>query len=151
MNLLLFYGQMPDALRAQLIAAVTSRVIPVPVYSTPSSAAGGTLTRIADEGGTFTVSATGTVRYGAGTTFVEKSVTDSGQCTNEFFGSDPAFGTVKACFLFTPAPAAGTPAASAPAPAPIATNQGAIDAAKRDRVYLAVYLSLASPDYLVQK
>ena len=151
MNLLLFYGQMPDALRSQLIAAVTSRAIPAPVYGTASSTAGGTLARVADEGGMFTVTGTGTVRYGVGTTFVEKSVTGSGQCTNEFFGSDPAVGTGKACFLFTPAPAAGTPAASVPAPAPIATNQGAIDAAKRDRVYLAVYLSLASPDYLVQK
>ena len=26
-----------------------------------------------------------------------------------------------------------------------------IDAAKRDRVYLAVFLSMASPDYLIQK
>ena len=84
MNLLLFYGQMPDALRAQLIAAVTSRALPAPVY--------------------------------------------------------PA------------APAAPASGASAPAPAPVAaTNQGAIDTAKRDRVYLAVYLSLAAPDYLVQK
>ena len=31
------------------------------------------------------------------------------------------------------------------------TNQTAIDNAKRDRVYLAVFLSMASPDYLVQK
>ena len=153
MNLLLFYGQMPDALRAQLVTAVTSRTIPTPVYAAPSSTAGGTLTKLADEGGGFTVpgSAAGTVRYGAGTAFVEKSVSGTGQCTNEFFGSDPAVGTAKACFLFTPAPASGAPAASAPAPTPVATNQAAIDAAKRDRVYLAVFLSLASPDYLVQK
>ena len=31
------------------------------------------------------------------------------------------------------------------------TNQAAIDAAKLDRVYLAVFLSMASPDYLIQK
>jgi hypothetical protein len=41
------------------------------------------------------------------------------------------------------------PAASAPLPGP--TNQAAIDAAKLDRVYLAVFLSMASPDYLIQK
>ena len=28
---------------------------------------------------------------------------------------------------------------------------GAIDNAKRDRVYLAVYMSMVSPDYLIQK
>ena len=84
MNLLLFYGQMPDALRTQLVAAVTSRAIPVAVY--------------------------------------------------------PA------------APAAPASGASAPAaPPPVATNQAAIDTAKRDRVYLAVFLSMAAPDYLIQK
>jgi uncharacterized protein (DUF1800 family) len=80
MNLLLFYGQMPAALRAELVAAVTSRAIPAPVYPSP------------------------------------------------------------------PAPAAS----AAPNP-PVATNQAAIDAAKRDRVYLAVYMSMVAPDYLIQK
>jgi uncharacterized protein (DUF1800 family) len=75
MNLLLFYGQMPDALRTQLTTAVTSRTVPAPVY----------------------------------------------------------------------------PASSASSPAPAATNQATIDAAKRDRVYLAVFLSMSSPDYLIQK
>ena len=48
---------------------------------------------------------------------------------------------------------AAAPAASSPrsAPPPVPTNQTAIDNAKRDRVYLAVFLSMASPDYLVQK
>jgi uncharacterized protein (DUF1800 family) len=82
MNLLLFAGTLPDALRAQLVAAVTSRAIPAPVY--------------------------------------------------------PA----------VPAPASG---ASAPAPTGTPTNQATIDTAKRDRVYLAVFLSMASPDYLIQK
>ena len=79
MNLLLFYGQMPDALKTQLTAAVTSRAVPTAVYA-------------------------------AGT-----------------------------------APASGAAATAPP------TNQAAIDSAKRDRVYLAVFLSLASPDYLIQK
>ena len=148
MNLLLFAGTMPDALRAQIVAAVTSRAIPAAVYSS-SPTAGGTLAKLTDEGGSFTLAATGTVRYGAGTSFVELSVTGTGQCTNEFFGSDPLVGTGKACFLFTPAPATGAPAASAPPPTP--SNQAAIDNAKRDRVYLAVFLSMAAPDYLIQK
>jgi len=79
MNLLLFYGQMPDALKTQLVAAVTSRAIPAAVYA-------------------------------AGT-----------------------------------APASGAAATAPP------TNQAAIDSAKRDRVYLAVFLSMAAPDYLIQK
>jgi uncharacterized protein (DUF1800 family) len=83
MNLLLFYGQMPDALRTQLVTAVTSRAIPTPVFPT------------------------------------------------------------------APAPASG---ASGAAPTdPVPTNLTAINNAKRDRVYLAVFLSMASPDYLVQK
>ena len=69
MNLLLFNGQMPDALKTQIVAAVTSRSIPAAVAGT---------------------------------------------------GSTP-------------------------------TNQASIDAAKRDRVNIAVLLSLASPDYLIQK
>jgi uncharacterized protein (DUF1800 family) len=79
MNLLLFYGQMPDAQKTQITAAVTSRNLPAPVYA-------------------------------AGT-----------------------------------APASGAAATAPP------TNQATIDAAARDRVYLAVFLSLASPDYLIQK
>jgi hypothetical protein len=50
-----------------------------------------------------------------------------------------------------PAPGASAPAPSASAPAPVPTNQAAIDAAKLDRVYIAIYLSMASPDYLIQK
>ena len=151
MNLLLFAGTMPDTLKTQLTSAVTSRVIPVPVYSATATT-GGTLSKIADEGGAFSVSGTGTVRFGAGTAFVEKMVSGAGQCTNEFFGSDPVPGTGKACYLFKPATVAGASAASNAASAPaMPSNQAAIDAAKLDRVYLAVYLSMASPDYLVQK
>jgi uncharacterized protein (DUF1800 family) len=83
MNLLLFYGQMTDALRSALTAAVTSRAIPAPVY--------------------------------------------------------PA----------VPPPAPGASAVTPPTQ--VATNQAAIDAAKLDRVYLSVFLSMSSPDYLIQK
>ncbi|MEO7057558.1 MAG: DUF1800 family protein [Caldimonas sp.] len=153
MNLLLFSGTMPDALKTQITTAVASRVIPMPVYAAPTTTMGGTLTKIANEGESFTVTGTGTVRFGAGTTFVEKSVTGLGQCTNEFFGSDPIVGTAKGCYLFKPTVAvAAASAASTAASAPAAVaNQSAIDAAKLDRVYLAVFLSMSSPDYLVQK
>lgn len=152
MNLLLFGGTMPDTLRTQLTTAVASRVIPPPVY-TATATMGDTQGKIADEGGTFTVPAMSTVRYGAGTSFVVKTVSGTAACTNEFFGSDPLPGIGKACYLVAAAPVAAASAASpaASAPPPVATNQAAIDAAKLDRVYLAVYLSMASPDYLVQK
>jgi uncharacterized protein (DUF1800 family) len=78
MNLLLFGGTLPDALRAQLVTAVTSRALPAPVYPTP-------------------------------------------------------------------------PGASAPDPTLPPTNLAAINTAKQDRVYLAVFMSMASPDYLIQK
>jgi glucose/arabinose dehydrogenase len=57
--------------------------------------------RIAGEGQSFMVTGTQVVRYGAGANWVQKSVTGSGQCTNAYFGSDPAFGTVKSCELQT--------------------------------------------------
>ena len=101
MNLLLFSGTKPDALKTQITAAVTSRVIPAPVYATGGASSG--FTKIADENGDFVVTGTQTVRYGAGTMFVTKVVTGAGQCTNTFFGSDPAVGTAKACEVMTAA------------------------------------------------
>ena len=156
MNLLLFYGQMPDALRAQLEAAVASRAIPAPVYPAVALSADGAMTKQADEGGSFTLSSSGIVRYGDASTntFVEKTLSGLVQCTNDVF-TDPKVGVGKACYLFVPTPATAASAASAAsapaAPPPVASNQSAIDGAKRDRVYLAVYLAMSSPDYLIQK
>jgi hypothetical protein len=63
-----------------------------------------TWARIAAEGDTFTVSGTQTVRYGAGTAWIVKDVTASGQCTNEFFGADPIFGAAKTCEVSSASP-----------------------------------------------
>ena len=52
---------------------------------------------VAREGENFSVNGTRTVRFGAGTNWVEKLVSGGGQCTNSFFGSDPAFGVFKSC------------------------------------------------------
>ncbi|HEY0817293.1 MAG TPA: Ig-like domain-containing protein, partial [Rhizobacter sp.] len=57
----------------------------------------GTWTRIASEGQSFSVSGTRTVRYGIDTRWVQRSVTGGGQCTNSFFGRDPAMGYGKFC------------------------------------------------------
>jgi uncharacterized protein (DUF1800 family) len=48
-----------------------------------------------------------------------------------------------------PAYPPGTAASAIPTTEP--TNKAAMDAARQDRVYLAVFLSMASPDYLIQK
>ncbi len=152
MNLLLFSGTMPDALKTQISDAVASRVIPAATYTTATATTGGTVLKIANEGESFTVTGTGTVRYGTAAKYVEKTVTGMGQCSNEFFGDDPIVGTAKACYLFKPTAMAAASAASTAASAPaVVANQTAIDTAKRDRVYLAVFLSMSSPDYLVQK
>lgn len=52
---------------------------------------------LATEGGSFTVPPNTTVRYGAGTSWITKAMAGAGQCTNEFFGRDPAFMVAKTC------------------------------------------------------
>ena len=54
-------------------------------------------TTIASEGQSFKVAGTQTVRYGAGSTWLTRTVTDSGKCDRTFFGGDPAHGVVKHC------------------------------------------------------
>lgn len=67
-----------------------------------------TWTKIASEGQSFTISGTKDVRYGAGSSWLVKSVTGSGKCSNAFFGGDPIVGTRKECqvagSVSTPAP-----------------------------------------------
>jgi len=58
---------------------------------------GSSWTTIASEGQNFTVSGTQTVRYGTGSSWITRVVTGSGTCSNEWFGSDPAYGIVKQC------------------------------------------------------
>jgi glucose/arabinose dehydrogenase len=60
---------------------------------------------IADEGGSFTVELGKTVRYGAGSSWIEKTGITSGSCTNEFFGADPIYLTVKSCQVNVASPA----------------------------------------------
>jgi hypothetical protein len=68
----------------------------------------GVWTFIANEGQPFVVTGTQTVRYGQGSTWIQRSVTNSGLCTNGFFGSDPLFGVVKRCELLSSAPPTNT-------------------------------------------
>jgi hypothetical protein len=79
---------------------------------------------VARERQTFTVKGTQTVRYGAGTQWIEKPVSGRVSCSNAFFGRDPLVGTRKTCQLQVatlppaPPPSPVTPPASAPTPIP---------------------------------
>ena len=71
------------------------------------------------EGSSFSSSGTVNVEFGANGHFVVRSVSGKGECTNAFFGSDPAPGVRKACqaasSTSTPPPATTTtPTAAAP-------------------------------------
>jgi subtilisin family serine protease len=57
----------------------------------------GTWTKVAVEGQTYTLTGTQKVRYGVDTRWIEKTLSGTIQCTNAFFGSDPAYGVVKSC------------------------------------------------------
>ena len=85
--------------------AAGAPVMPV----TPAPAAWSAL---AGEGDAFTLAGRATVRYGAGSAWMEKVVDGGGRCDNAFFGRDPAPGTVKVCQM------AGTGPVSAPSPSP---------------------------------
>ena len=64
-------------------------------------------TPCAAEGGTCSVDGPAVVAYGAGGSFAHKLVSTGGTaCTNAAFGTDPAYGVVKACHR---APAGGPP------------------------------------------
>src|SRR5438132_204109 len=60
-----------------------------------------TWTFVANENQSFTVSGTQLVRYGANSSWVQKNVSGTVPCTNAYFGSDPAPGIVKACYVAT--------------------------------------------------
>jgi hypothetical protein len=98
----------------------TDSAAPAPPPPPPD---GGSWTRIATENQAFTVSGTQTVRYGSGSTWIQKSVAGSGQCTNSFFGSDPLFGIVKECQVQN---AAAPPPPPPPPPPPTGSSAARI-------------------------
>ena len=94
-----FFGHDPIFGTAKTCQLVTTGTT-APVGSAPVT--------LAAEGGSFTVTGTQTVQFGAGSAWVQMAVTGSGQCTNTFFGKDPAYGIVKSCQLVSTASAAPT-------------------------------------------
>ncbi len=63
--------------------------VPGPAPSPAPAPAPASWTFVANEYEAFSVSGTRTVRYGAGSKWVQRSVTGSGNCTNHSFGSAP--------------------------------------------------------------
>jgi hypothetical protein len=77
--------------------------------------------KMVDEAGSFAVAGTVRVRYGAASSWIERSVSGTVNCTNAYFGRDPLYGVVKRCEMVASASSAPAPApipAPAPAPAP---------------------------------
>ena len=56
-----------------------------------------TWNKVASEGQQFTLSGTQTIRYGSGSSWVQKSLSGTPTCSNTTFGKDPIVGTVKSC------------------------------------------------------
>lgn len=90
--------------------APPSNEISVTFQPTPQTSPTTGYTKCADEGGQCAFTGTADVMYGAGTSFVHKTFTNGTACTNAVF-TDPAQGTVKACYfkLTTPPPVVVTP------------------------------------------
>ena len=91
-------GDADSAVTPQL--ATNSTALKTAATSTAATAASSTASvwlTVAKESAAFAVSGTQTVRFGAGSTWVQKSVTGSGQCTTAFFGQDPLVGVGKVC------------------------------------------------------
>jgi beta-glucanase (GH16 family) len=89
-----FFGSDPlKGVGKECWAAPAGSTTPPPVSPPPSS-----WKKIADEGGSFTLSSAQPVRYGLNSSWVEKTVNGAGQCTNAFFGRDPLVGVGKQCW-----------------------------------------------------
>jgi hypothetical protein len=73
-----------------------------------------TRTKIASEGEAFSLGGATTVQYGVNSAWISKTLS-AGQCTNEFFGSDPAVGIVKSCVVDGSVPPSSTALSSTPA------------------------------------
>jgi hypothetical protein len=109
----------PGIVKACAVLTSASAPAPAPAPS-PSE---GTWSKVADEWQAFVVDGTKQVRYGVGSSWITRSITGAGTCTNTAFGADPAPGIVKSCEVLT---SAGAPSASpspspSPSPAPAPT------------------------------
>jgi hypothetical protein len=82
-------------LPAPWLPDVPGAAAPPPAAPSPPTSTAG-WTRCAGENERCAFSGTRLVRYGAGSGWVQRTLTDGVSCSNEVFG-DPAYGTVKSC------------------------------------------------------
>ncbi|MDP1684479.1 hypothetical protein [Hydrogenophaga sp.] len=80
--------------------------------------------KASDENQTFSVSGTAAVRYGVGNTWIQRNLSGTVQCTNSFFGADPASGVRKTCEVSSDATV--IPPSAPVAVAPFSCAAGAI-------------------------
>jgi hypothetical protein len=76
------------------------------------------LTTVAIEGQSFSFAGSTTVQYGVYDSWISKTLSGAGLCTNEFFGADPAVGIVKSCVVDTSAVPTATALSTTPTTAP---------------------------------
>lgn len=109
-------------------ATATIPAPPVTPPVTPPPPPAESWTKIAGEGQSFSVAAGTVVRYGAGSTWIQKTVSGAGACTNAFFGKDPAVGVTKQCQVQAapPAPPAAGPGIVQPQTSGAATKSVAL-------------------------
>ena len=98
------YTKKCDVLTA---VATTTTTSTTPTATTTSGTtitdASGTWTKCASEFGTCTFTGTKSVKFGANSSYLTGSFTTSVSCKTSSFGSDPAVGVTKACYLLTQA------------------------------------------------
>jgi hypothetical protein len=118
-----------------------------PVSDKQQALASANWTTVAREGQPFNVAGTGTIRYGAGTRWVSKTVSGAAACTNEFFGTDPAPTVGKTCESMgsgSQTPPAGTGSATLSWAAPQTNADGS---ALTDLAGFRIYYGSASGSY----
>lgn len=90
-----------------------------------------------DENQTFSVTGPTEVRYGVGATWIQRTIVGAFNCTNSFFGRDPAYGLLKTCQIAgkvvtgSAPPATVPPQIPVPIPAPAPSELGARQCVKR--------------------
>ncbi len=89
-----FFGTDPDPGVVKSCQVATAAPAPAPAPSNST---------VATENGTFNVASGTVVQYGAGSSWVSKTVSGAGTCSNTFFGTDPDPGVVKSCQVATAA------------------------------------------------
>ena len=137
---------LPSATTSQKPAATTP-VTTTPATTTPATTAT-SWTNCTWQGGTCTVSGTRQVRYGAGNSWVVKTVTGSIACTDAIWG-DPIYGTAKTCQVATTTttPAVTLPSITVPVVTTPSTTQPVTSAPTYGRTQM---FALANPNITVQ-